>query len=162
MQLVEIPTDDETYDNIVAYWAPKEEFKAGEHRTLRYRLSWLDEIPVPRHTRRGRWARGRASAAAPGRITSGGRAQVRHRFSGQAFAALAATTASNCRQRVPRDRCQTSTTIRSSIRSSAGAPCSTSRPSATEPVDLRAFPSQGQAGADRDLDLPVLPRPDLT
>ena len=47
VQLVEIQAVDETFDNIVAYWAPKEEFKAGDRRTWRYRLSWLDEIPFP-------------------------------------------------------------------------------------------------------------------
>jgi glucans biosynthesis protein len=47
VHLVEIPTGDETSDNVVAYWAPKEEFKAGQHRTYRYRLSWLDDIAFP-------------------------------------------------------------------------------------------------------------------
>jgi len=47
VHLVEIPTDDETSDNIVTYWAPKEPFKAGNKRTYRYRLSWLDDIPFP-------------------------------------------------------------------------------------------------------------------
>jgi glucans biosynthesis protein len=47
VQLVEIPTDDETSDNIVACWAPKEDFKAGQRRTWRYRLSWLDDIAFP-------------------------------------------------------------------------------------------------------------------
>ena len=47
VQLVEIPTDDETSDNIVAYWAPAAPFKAGQERHWRYRLSWLDDIPFP-------------------------------------------------------------------------------------------------------------------
>jgi periplasmic glucans biosynthesis protein len=47
VHLVEIPTDDETSDNIVAYWAPDEPFKAGQTRRWRYRLSWLDDIPFP-------------------------------------------------------------------------------------------------------------------
>ena len=47
VQLVEIQTTDETFDNIVAYWAPKDDFKSGQRRTWRYRLSWLDEIPFP-------------------------------------------------------------------------------------------------------------------
>jgi glucans biosynthesis protein len=47
VQLVEIPTDDETSDNIVAYWAPKDPFKAGQNRAYRYRLSWLDDIAFP-------------------------------------------------------------------------------------------------------------------
>jgi periplasmic glucans biosynthesis protein len=47
VQLVEIPTIKETDDNIVAYWAPKEQLKAGSNRTFRYRLSWLDDIVFP-------------------------------------------------------------------------------------------------------------------
>lgn len=47
VHLVEIPTDDETNDNIVAYWSPKEPFRAGEQRRFRYRLTWLDDIDFP-------------------------------------------------------------------------------------------------------------------
>jgi periplasmic glucans biosynthesis protein len=47
VQLVEIPTDDETSDNIVAYWTPDEQLKAGQQRQWRYRLSWVDDIPFP-------------------------------------------------------------------------------------------------------------------
>lgn len=47
VHLVEIPTEDETFDNIVAYWAPQEQLKAGQNRRWRYRLSWLDDIPFP-------------------------------------------------------------------------------------------------------------------
>ena len=47
VQLVEIPTDDETSDNIVAYWAPDEKLKTGQSRRWRYRLSWVDDIPFP-------------------------------------------------------------------------------------------------------------------
>jgi glucans biosynthesis protein len=47
VQLVEIPTDDETSDNIVAYWKPKDQFRSGQKGTWRYRLSWLDDIAFP-------------------------------------------------------------------------------------------------------------------
>ena len=47
MQLVEIPTEDETFDNIVAYWTPAQQMKAGDARTFRYKLSWVDDIPYP-------------------------------------------------------------------------------------------------------------------
>lgn len=47
VHLVEIPTDDETNDNIVAYWCPKEPLRAGQHRHYAYRLTWLDDIPFP-------------------------------------------------------------------------------------------------------------------
>lgn len=47
VHLVEIPTEDETFDNVVAYWAPAQAFKSGDERRYRYRLSWLDDIPFP-------------------------------------------------------------------------------------------------------------------
>jgi glucans biosynthesis protein len=47
VHLVEIPTDDEVNDNIVAYWCPKEQLRAGGERAYSYRLSWLDDPPFP-------------------------------------------------------------------------------------------------------------------
>ncbi|MEX2474892.1 glucan biosynthesis protein G [Marinobacter sp.] len=38
--LVEIPTDSETNDNIVAFWKPREETSGGEQRSLAYALSF--------------------------------------------------------------------------------------------------------------------------
>ena len=46
VELVELPTSDETNDNIVAFWTPAAPVKAGETLTYRYRLSWLDEAPA--------------------------------------------------------------------------------------------------------------------
>jgi glucans biosynthesis protein len=40
VQLVEIPTPDETFDNIVAFWSPEEPFAPGQERSFRYRLHW--------------------------------------------------------------------------------------------------------------------------
>jgi glucans biosynthesis protein len=40
VQLVEIPTNDEIHDNIVAYWEPADTFRAGQHREFRYKLHW--------------------------------------------------------------------------------------------------------------------------
>ena len=58
VHLVEIPTDDETADNIVAYWAPAGIFKAGTGRRYSYRLSWVDDIPYPEAVARvtGTWS----------------------------------------------------------------------------------------------------------
>lgn len=57
VQLVEIPTGEETWDNIVAYWAPKESWKAGDRKSYSYRLNWLDAAPYPQHLARviGTW-----------------------------------------------------------------------------------------------------------
>lgn len=40
VELVEIPTGDETNDNIVAFWVPKEPPQAGQPLLLDYRLIW--------------------------------------------------------------------------------------------------------------------------
>jgi periplasmic glucans biosynthesis protein len=47
VELVEIPTDAETNDNIVAFWTPAEPVRAGEARSWRYRLTWGDEPAAP-------------------------------------------------------------------------------------------------------------------
>lgn len=47
VQLVEIPTDDEVHDNVVAMWVPEEKAQAGARYDLRYRLHWLADEPFP-------------------------------------------------------------------------------------------------------------------
>lgn len=47
IQLVEIPTDDEIHDNIVAFWKPENRMKSGEMATFNYRLHWRDLQPYP-------------------------------------------------------------------------------------------------------------------
>ncbi|HVQ05158.1 MAG TPA: glucan biosynthesis protein D [Burkholderiaceae bacterium] len=46
VQLVELPTDDETNDNIVAFWTPEAKPRAGEERLFSYRLHWGARPPV--------------------------------------------------------------------------------------------------------------------
>jgi periplasmic glucans biosynthesis protein len=45
VQLVEIPTDDEIYDNIAAYWLPERPARAGDELAFRYRLHWMSDEP---------------------------------------------------------------------------------------------------------------------
>jgi glucans biosynthesis protein len=47
VQLMEIPTDDEIHDNIVAYWVPKTPVAAGSEWMFKYRLHWLKDEPYP-------------------------------------------------------------------------------------------------------------------
>ncbi len=47
VQLVELHTDDEIHDNIVAYWLPERPAEAGTRWSLAYRLHWLAEEPYP-------------------------------------------------------------------------------------------------------------------
>jgi glucans biosynthesis protein len=44
--LVEIPADQEIYDNIVAYWRPSESYEAGSRIDLAYRLIWGAQAPI--------------------------------------------------------------------------------------------------------------------
>lgn len=46
VQLVEIPTLDETFDNIVAFWNPKEPVQPGQEYLYGYRLYWNGVPPV--------------------------------------------------------------------------------------------------------------------
>jgi glucans biosynthesis protein len=52
VQLVEIPTDDEIHDNIVAYWVPEAPFEPGHPIALRYRIHWNRDEPFPAATAR--------------------------------------------------------------------------------------------------------------
>ena len=45
VHLVEIPTDDEIHDNIVAMWVPADPATAGKTYAFQYKLSWLAEEP---------------------------------------------------------------------------------------------------------------------
>jgi glucans biosynthesis protein len=45
VQLFEIPTADETSDNIVAFWNPAEKAKAGQEMLFSYRLYWGTRMP---------------------------------------------------------------------------------------------------------------------
>ena len=47
VQLLEIPTNNEIYDNVVAMWVPAAENHAGDQLGFRYRLYWRDKDPFP-------------------------------------------------------------------------------------------------------------------
>ncbi len=60
VELVEIPTNDETFDNIVAYWNPEDIMVPGQEYLFAYRLYWgtdspIDQVPLAtvRATRTG-------------------------------------------------------------------------------------------------------------
>ena len=46
VQLIEIPTEAEYFDNIVASWRPDKTFLAGHAYAIGYRLSWCDDVPA--------------------------------------------------------------------------------------------------------------------
>lgn len=45
VQLVELPTQDETFDNIVAFWCPEQKPQPGEELLYSYRLHWGAHTP---------------------------------------------------------------------------------------------------------------------
>lgn len=57
VNLVEMPTGEETWDNIVAYWCPATFRKAGDSRTFQYKLTWCDDLQIPNSLARtiGTW-----------------------------------------------------------------------------------------------------------
>lgn len=46
VQLIEIPSKDETNDNIVAFWVPEKPFKSGEERVFKYQLRATEATPI--------------------------------------------------------------------------------------------------------------------
>lgn len=61
VELVEIPSGEETNDNVVAFWTPEKPFRAGQQRTYQYRLRTFgarletEHLAAVRRTRIG-WA----------------------------------------------------------------------------------------------------------
>lgn len=47
IQLIEIPTNDEIHDNIVAHWTPKEPAKAGAAYEYKFKMTWAKDQPNP-------------------------------------------------------------------------------------------------------------------
>ncbi len=45
VQLVELHTEEELYDNVVAMWVPHAPARAGDHFHFRYRLYWQADVP---------------------------------------------------------------------------------------------------------------------
>ena len=46
VDLIELPTKTEYFDNIVAFWHPTEPLQGGETYSYRYRLTWCAEPPI--------------------------------------------------------------------------------------------------------------------
>jgi glucans biosynthesis protein len=61
VELVEIPSEEEIHDNIVAYWKPAGSLAAGKAYTFNYRLTWPNDKPAT-------WPGGTVSATRSGLI----------------------------------------------------------------------------------------------
>jgi glucans biosynthesis protein len=47
VELIEIPSEEEIHDNIVAYWTPSVPLERGTPFPVSYRLTWSDGAPIP-------------------------------------------------------------------------------------------------------------------
>lgn len=65
VQLLEVPTDNEINDNVIAHWRPRQPLAAGSETTISYRQFWCWQPPeappvaTVRATRQGRGSQGR-------------------------------------------------------------------------------------------------------
>ncbi len=48
VDLIELPTNNEYADNIIAFWRPAEPMQPGKAYNYRYRLSWVEDVPTDR------------------------------------------------------------------------------------------------------------------
>ena len=158
VMLVEIPTPDETKDNIVAFWTPEDKPQPGPRISLR-----LSALLVSRESARA-GARGRAWRRAPGSAASVG--QKRTHFAWRFvvdFARWRPRRARRVRARGAGDqrlarahRAVLGTAPRAPARTSGGrSSISRSPTTAVEPVNLRSIPVTRRTGALGDLALPV-------
>ncbi len=87
VQLVEIPTDDEIYDNIAAYWLPADLPEAGDARAFNYRIYWGIREPHD-----GRLARTEATrlgeGGVPGQSRPGDQVKLVIDFDGESLEGL--------------------------------------------------------------------------
>jgi glucans biosynthesis protein len=87
VQLVEIPTDDEIHDNIVAMWVPAAPATAGSEVQLAYRLYWQADEPFPSDLSRCVATR-LGNGGQPGQPRPKGVRKFMVEFSGPALASL--------------------------------------------------------------------------
>ncbi len=79
VELIEIPTDEEIHDNIVAYWKPANGPEPGSAFAFAYRMYWTDDIPVA-------WSGARAVATRLGKGKAEGTTLFVVDFAGPAVA----------------------------------------------------------------------------
>jgi glucans biosynthesis protein len=87
VQLVELPTQRETDDNIAAFWTPAAPTKAGQSLAYRYRLHWTDQEPSPEGVARVVASR-QGQGGRPGQPIPPGRRKLVVDFAGAALTGL--------------------------------------------------------------------------
>ena len=157
VELVEIPTNDEIHDNIVAYWRPQKPVQSGDALSFDYRLYWQDREPnYPTELAKvvaTRIGRPGFPAPKPGPPTS---AQIQHRFfrrrAGGPETAFRHHAGGHRLQRACDGRlCQQSGRHQSLARA---VRCGGGRQGANR---YSLLPPAGRQDLERNLDLPVFP-----
>jgi glucans biosynthesis protein len=87
VQLVEIPTKDETFDNIVAYWTPDTQPAAGDELGFDYILHWADRDPLPASAATV-WSTWQGQGGRPGQPIPEGTDKIVIDFKGPALSGL--------------------------------------------------------------------------
>ncbi len=87
VQLIELPTGDETFDNIVAYWTPERQPAAGDAPTFDYVVHWTDRDPPAGDIARVA-ATYQGAGGAPGQPPRPGTGKLVIDFDGAALAGL--------------------------------------------------------------------------
>ena len=161
IQLVEIPTDDEIHDNIVAYWVSNKPVEKGQEIALSYRLTWSKDQPNPpavgtvTATRIGR-------GGVPGQPRPKGVSKIAVDFDGGLVADL------------PRDAKGVEAVVTASRGTLSKIDCYSVKvgtawrmtfdiaPDGADPVDLRAYLKQGDTTLTETWLYQFLPEPDDT
>jgi len=71
---IQIPTGNESADNIVAFWTPEKAVKAGDSLSYHYRITWSNEIPAEGSAKDGHLAVVKSTRIARGDVFFGQRA----------------------------------------------------------------------------------------
>jgi len=85
VQLVEIPTDDEIYDNMNVFWHPAEAQRQGTAMRFRYRQHWLADEPYPPRALARAVATRIGRGGQPGKSRPAGLKKVVVEFDGPSF-----------------------------------------------------------------------------
>src|SRR5262249_37467898 len=85
VHLVEIPSEEEIHDNIVAYWRPVDPYRKNEPYRFSYRLKWSDDVPL--RSDKGT-VRGTSSGLANGAAGRAGAIRYAVDFSGPALSRM--------------------------------------------------------------------------
>lgn len=140
VELLQLPTPDETNDNIVAYWVPAAPPAPGQPLELRYRLFWQGDAPVhppSGWTVQSRFGRGFAALGE-------GEVQYVVDFAGPALDALPADAAvAAVVSAGPNGQLIEHNAYRNDARGGWRMTLRVKRIDPTQPVELRAFLQQG-------------------